>query len=240
MQSVLNIVVSRFSNFNDINSLPVNLLNWLTDNSFLQLQNNVRAIADKGKRDIEKGKLPCITPSGLFTKRGAGNLIKHSGLIQVDIDEKGNGVIANYNELKKELCKIPNVAYCGHSVSGKGYWLLIPVAFPERHKQHFEFIRKYFEAKGIIIDKACSDVSRLRVYAYDSEGYFNHTAKPLQAFYEPPLPKLSDYKEKSFCTTDKPVYEQYNASNDYEQVLLSHGWQFSHKQGSENILYSTW
>ena len=80
----------------------------------------------------------------------------------MDIDEKDNTNIKNYEGLKKELCKIPNVAYCGCSVSGRGFWLIIPIAFPEKHKQHFEFIRRFFEAKGLVIDKACSDVSRLR------------------------------------------------------------------------------
>ena len=151
----------------------------------------------------------------------------------MDVDEKDNTNIENYEGLKKELCKIPNVAYCGCSVSGRGFWLVIPIAFPKKHKQHFEFIRRFFEDKGLVIDKACSDVSRLRVYAFDPEAYFNHSAKPLKAYYEPQKPRLTAYKQKHYRGPNARVFEQYNQSNDYEQVLFKHGWKLDHQQGSE-------
>jgi hypothetical protein len=174
----------------------VNLLQWLHNDEYLPQQQKIRAAKDKAGRDALKIFMPCITPSGIFSQRGKNYLLKHTGFIAIDIDLKGNEGIGNYHDLKNEICKIPNVAYCGLSVSGTGYWLLIPITHPDKHELHFKFIEQYFKSKNLIIDKACSDVARLRFYSFDPEAYYNHAAKPLQAYYRPPKPKATQYYQK--------------------------------------------
>jgi hypothetical protein len=186
--SILNIEVSRFADYNTPdNPRSVNLLHWLKSPKYADKVNAIRLIENKPKRDRIKATLPAITPSGLFTYRSKRNLIRHSGFLQIDIDQKGNEAIANYNDLKNEICKISNIAYCGLSVSGKGFWGLIPIENPEKHYQYFLFTEKWFKEIGLIIDKAPKSVSSLRGYAYDPDGYFNHAAKILKRFYVEPV-----------------------------------------------------
>jgi hypothetical protein len=109
-------------------------------------------------------------------------LIVHSGFIQFDIDFKENSHITNYSDLKSEICKIVNVAYCGLSVSGTGLWGLIPILYPDRHRQHFDFIYNAFKKLGITIDKKPGNVASLRGYSYDINGYFNRNAVKLNEY----------------------------------------------------------
>lgn len=191
-ESILNIDVSCFANYDSpANPRPVNLLKWLISSKYADLVNTIRNIDDKESRDKIKATLPAITPSGLFTYRAKNCLVRHSGFIQFDIDLKGNEAITNYSNLKKELCKISQVAYCGLSVSGKGFWGLIPIVQAEKHNQYFKFIENWFKAIGLIIDPAPKSVSSLRGYAYDPHGYFNHAAKPLKEFCIEPVKKAT-------------------------------------------------
>ncbi len=178
LKSILDIEVSCFENYTTSNNPKnVNLLTWLKSEKHKNKVEEIRKISDKEKRDIVKSTLPVITPSGTFTKRNAESLIMHSGFIQFDVDLKGNENIANYTKLKQQLSNIKNVAYCGLSVSGRGYWGLIPIAFPEKHKEHFKAMEKAFKDNGIIIDPLPKNVASSRGYSYDQDGYFNHCAQ---------------------------------------------------------------
>lgn len=186
MKSVLDVQVSRFADYNTPNNpQQVNLLHFLQSDTYKSMVQIIRIEPDKARRDSMKGKLPAITPSGTFTYRNSESLISHSGLIQFDIDFKENNQITNYALLKKQICNIKNVAYCGLSVSGTGYWGLIPIMFPEKHRQHFESLKKVFRHLGINIDEKPKNVSSLRGYSYDVEPYFNHEASVFQLYEKP-------------------------------------------------------
>jgi hypothetical protein len=179
MKSVLDITVSCFRSYPcPDNPKPVNLLTWLRSDKYAGQVAHIRTLADKAGRDKLKAALPCITPSGTFSHRSEKSLLQHSGLICLDIDYKENRHIGNFDTLKTCLSHLENVAYCGLSVSGQGYFVLIPIADPARHKNHFYALQQDFSSLGIELDAACKDVSRLRGYSYDPEGYFNHIAKP--------------------------------------------------------------
>jgi len=138
MSSILNVEVSCFKNYKTSdNPKPVNLLQWLHSAKYANAVKQIRETSDKNKRDQLKANLPAITPSGQFSYRSKKDLIKHSGFIQFDIDGKDHTNIANFGALKTEISKIVNVAYVGLSVSGRGYWGLIPIKYPEKHKQAF-------------------------------------------------------------------------------------------------------
>ncbi len=187
--SILNIDVSAFRNYNTpTGPKSVNLLHWLTANKYQNEVAAIRAEPDKEKRNMIKSTLPAITPSGQFSHRSEAGLITHSGFIQVDIDFKDNSHITNYNDLKQQLCKIVNVAYCGLSVSGTGYFLLLPIAHREKHRQHFDYLYKVFKSMGIAIDRKPRNVASLRSYSPDADAYFNHKAVKLEQ-YEKPAPK---------------------------------------------------
>ena len=236
MDSILNIELSMFTGSQSNIPKTVNLLDWLKDPSFVELQKRVRACATKDEKDhLKRTIMPAITPSGLFSnKRGKDYLIKHSGLIAIDIDGKDNPHITNFHEIKKEICKLSMIAYCGLSVSGQGYWALIPIAHPDKHEKHYHFLEDYFEKKfGLKIDPACKDLPRLRFYAYDPDAYFNHNAKQLQAYYRPPITKAKQYTPKKYSGYGVPVWEQYNADTDFVSYIDRQGWKIDCKKGGK-------
>ena len=144
MKSVLNREVSGFASYTDAVPHPVNLLAFLRSEKYANRVLEIREIEDKEQRDALKAKLPAITPSGIFSpSRGASNLIKHSGLIQFDVDATENPGIS-FNDLKEQLCNIQEVAYCGLSVSGRGLWGLVPIQWAKWHREHFKALKRQF------------------------------------------------------------------------------------------------
>ena len=184
MNSKLNVHVSFFANYKSITPNQVNLYDWLQNDEYQDKVNKIRHIGDKGERDKIKATLPGITVSGLFQTRNKEGLVKHSGLICIDIDYKDNRHMSNFHEMKKILSTCPFVAYSGLSVSGTGYYAIIPILCPEKHEAHFKALEKIFANKGITIDTACKDVCRMRGYSWDPEPYINHNALPFKETIE--------------------------------------------------------
>lgn len=131
--------------------------------------------ADKNKDELKR-QIPIVTVSGTFSTRNNTGLKEHSGLICIDIDGKDNGHISNFSELSQEIRSVPYVAYFGRSVSGNGYFAIIPISDPQRHKEHFKALEIDFFDCGIVIDN-CPDVTRPRIYSYDPDAYINFDAK---------------------------------------------------------------
>lgn len=152
--------------------------------------NELRATADQTRRKQIKLSLPQATISGVFSpKRSAENLMQHSGLICVDIDRKDNLHIGNFNTLIEDtLSKIEEVAFAARSVSGNGYFLIIPLKYPDMHTAQFKMLVYKFDDIGINIDHACGDVCRLRCQSYDLHQYINLNAIPFSGIYREPTP----------------------------------------------------
>lgn len=151
----------------------------------VQAITELRSCSDAEQKRQIKMSLPQATISGVFSPtRSAENLVRHSGLICVDIDRKDNGHIANFDTLIDDvLSRIEEVAYAAHSVSGKGYFVIIPLRYPHLHKAQFEQLVRVFADIGINIDRACGDVCRLRCQSYDEHPYINPEAKPFSGIY---------------------------------------------------------
>ena len=233
VNSVLNITCSMAVNKN---SPPVdsNLLEELRSNKYQQQQDAVRAVSDPKKQGDLKNKMPVLLPCGIFKgAKDAKNLVKHTGLIAIDIDAKDNLHIRNFDALQIELCKIKYVAYCGKSVRGKGYFLIIPIAYPDKHKLHFKYIESYFKSKGIVIDPTCKNVNRLRYYSYDAQAYYNHAAKLLQAYYKPPVIKATQSQQ----SRNKAQQSTGNVYSDAMQWVSDKGVQFADGTKHEYIFH---
>ncbi|WP_051211248.1 BT4734/BF3469 family protein [Runella zeae] len=187
--SILDRAVSIFANYNTPhNPKTVTIRQFLTSTKYRDKVEYIRALKTKPERDIIKATLPAITPSGVFTYRASKNLVEHSGLICLDIDYKGNESIGNFDDLKEQLVKIPNIAFCIKSVSGMGYAVGIPIRYPDKHVLHFEALKKIFlQYLEINIDAACRDVTRLRGYTYDDSVYLNDKAVPFEGLDTPIL-----------------------------------------------------
>lgn len=174
--------VSYYKNVADTTGTNIQLFTFLTSAKHAAKVGELRAAVKAGATAETvlkiKKTLPACTASGLFTERTAGGLVAHSGFIAIDIDEKDNKHLTNFADVKTELCKLKEIAYCGLSCSGRGFFALVRLAHPDRHAEQFGALYDRFFNMGLVIDKACKDVTRLRFYSYDAEAFFNFDAQP--------------------------------------------------------------
>jgi len=136
----------------------------------------IRANPEKAKS--LKESLQCVTISGTFSERRKTGLIKHSGRICIDIDAKDNRYIESWPDLRDTIGTWKEVEFAALSASGKGLLLVLKITNPEKHLYHFLGIQQAFMEYGIIIDKACCDVSRLRFMTYDKDAILNENVIP--------------------------------------------------------------
>ncbi|MBI3139500.1 MAG: hypothetical protein HYZ15_13060 [Sphingobacteriales bacterium] len=192
----------------------------------------MRSAGTQAEKDKIKTQLPSFTPSALFKKgerRRKGSEFEHTGFLCVDIDAKHNPEISNFAELKTELAKVVNVAAVFTSASGNGFFALIPLAYPEKHREHFDAIEKYFTLRGITIDPACKDVTRLRFATFDPAPYLNPKAVPV---YETIEEVKRPAKRDGEASADN-VFARYNTTDHFIEVLEKHGWSIDSVKGTK-------
>jgi hypothetical protein len=229
-----NVIISKFSSYKSTQPTNINLWDWLCDDTYKNVVCKIRTMSDKDEIKKLKSQLPCITPSGKFMLRNANALILHSGFICIDIDGSDNCHLNDFAKVRDELKKIKNISYVALSVSGKGVFCLIPIKFPEKHKEHFEALKIQFSNIGITIDKSCGDVSRLRGYSYDENAHFNENAIVFEHFVEyksEKVPKINSAtirgsrinEKKTHSKVMRVVHKLNNSSTDitknYQQWL---------------------
>ena len=132
-----------------------------------------------------KHSLPCITGSGtIIGTRADNNLKHHNGYIVIDIDYQDNEHFKEeyFSQLKEKVFRnINEVCYAGHSAGGIGYYLIIGIENPQRHKEYFNYLASWFRYReDIIIDKSGKNLSRLRYYSVDDKQYINENATILK------------------------------------------------------------
>jgi len=192
MENILHVKVSSYKNKEDLTPKPAFLDEVLSSQKQKHLIEKIRLSTNETEQIALKLRLSCCTPSCEIVENGQ---FKHSGLMCVDVDFKDNNSVTNFSDFKKLLPKIENVAYCSLSARGEGYFLLIPVSNPAKHKQHFDSLKMAFARCGITIDPSCSNVNRLRFYSWDSEPYINLNAKPYTFVYSPALSVNDSYPD---------------------------------------------
>ena len=143
---------------------------------YLETIQRLRSCEDKETRNrIKRSELPCATISARFISRASSkaveeNLKAYNSLMVLDFDN-----LEDPSAAKKELSQLPFFWYIGLSVGGKGLFGIVPLETDDfkEHKTYFNALRKELELFGYEVDKACCDVTRLRVVSYDPEAYFN-------------------------------------------------------------------
>lgn len=166
MNNILEISVSYFPRITDKKPLKGELYYLLTTHRYKKQVSLIRCQTDAEKKRVLKNELPTFTPSGLFSAGDAASLIRASGMICIDIDKKDNLNVEGYDRLKNRIAKLPYVAYCGLSVSGEGYFCIIPISDPNKFLLHFFSLQKVFTGMGITIDQACKDICRKRFVSF--------------------------------------------------------------------------
>jgi len=127
-----------------------------------------------------KLRLPGATLSGLFRRRKGSELIAHTGFIAIDIDLADNTNLGNFEAILRTLRHRTEVAMYMKSCSGTGYFAMVPLAYPDHHKEQFRALQREYAAMGVVIDNACSDITRIRFASYDEHPYVNEDVLPYQ------------------------------------------------------------
>lgn len=133
----------------------------------------LRSITDKKLAgDYKSEYFDYVTFSGTFASRKNDALIKHSGLMSIDIDG-----LEDVKALKTALLKDKyfETDLLFTSPSGHGLkWIVSIDTEVYTHAQWFLAIEKYIkEAYDLKIDQACKDVARACFLGYDSEVYIH-------------------------------------------------------------------
>jgi len=230
--SFLDAKVSLFKNVKVTTPMKtITFRDWIfcKDEDLIDKVQNIRSENCPKKRKVLKEQIQCITGSGVITNtRSDENLKEHNGYILIDIDYKDNLHLKDefYKLKEKVFEEIDAVCYAGQSVSGEGYYLIIKIEKPERHKEHFEFIKDWFKyAEDINIDKSCINVGRLRLFSLDNTPYINEKAivlkeSQLNEVKKPSIPK-NIYSSKNDLTelVDKIEASGISIAQSYDEYL---------------------
>lgn len=174
MTSIFDRKIQVYSSVKDTAGVQKTLWQFLNDRSHDEQIDVIRRETDETTQKQMKKQLPAATISGTFSRRCREGLLLHSGLICLDIDAKDNPLlVGQWEAVKKELAKMPQIAYAGLSVRGNGLAVIIPLKYPEHHILHFNQMQMDFNKMGIVIDPSCKDVSRMRIISKDEAAYYN-------------------------------------------------------------------
>ena len=139
----------------------------------------LRAEPNAKKQSALKRNLPCVTFSGVFVGGHAlKNLVGHSGLICLDFDAERNPLISGHAaDWRDKLADDPFVKLAFVSARGNGVAVVVRIE-PERHDQAFDALCAYFRGTyGVMPDKGCRDVTRLRFVSWDDAAKGNPHAR---------------------------------------------------------------
>ena len=172
------------------------------------------------KRRKLKSTLPGVTVSGAFSKREAKGLTQHSGFVVIDIDGKHNPDVTDWPGLRDRMMDIGNVAFSALSCSGKGVFILIPIAYPDQHLLQLRQLFIDFEsAAKVKPDTSCTDVSRFRYISIDPEAKINPDAIPYTKIYhsvQPPARHV-EYDEQELMQLLKLIIQSgIDITTDYK------------------------
>lgn len=144
-------------------------LRLIQEGKYREYADKVRNARTREEMDRAKFEAPGFSFSGIFERRGKERMIRHSGIIAIDIDHLDESVFSE----KERLMKNPYVYSVFLSISGKGLKVLVKVPDSldaERHKRYYRAIAEDF---GVDEDRRAQDVARYTNVTYDPDLYLN-------------------------------------------------------------------
>ena len=113
----------------------------------------------------------CISKDGrkyrALVSRRETHLKQHTGWLSIDIDLDDNKQLTDFDNIRM-VCRFrPEIALLMRSCSGTGYFGLVRLAYPHRHKDQFKALLKEYAALGITLDKQCGNIGRVRFASWD-------------------------------------------------------------------------
>jgi len=128
---------------------------------------------DKAK----KLELPAVLFSGTFTSRSDESIEDHNGLVVLDFDH------VDVEATKSALAVDDHIYACWVSPSGNGVKALARVSNPERHRDHFRALVRYFDERyGLQLDESGKNESRACFESYDPDIIVKTTCDVFKKF----------------------------------------------------------
>jgi len=146
---------------------------FIRDVTFAHKTEELRAITDKKEaKQYKASNFDYVTFSGAFSKRENKSLIKHSGLITIDLDE-----LSNLEEVKLQLLNDEyfETELLFTSPSGDGLkWIVSIDLMKATHLEYFNGISNYLlTTYKLKVDASGKDVSRACFVPHDRNCYIN-------------------------------------------------------------------
>lgn len=182
-----------------------------------------------------KKMLPGATLSGLFAlyeddsltnpgqrvmvSRRESHLKQHTGWLAIDIDLQDNLQITDFESILKVARFRPEIGLLMRSCSGTGYFGLVRLAYPERHKDQFKALLKEYAAIGIMLDKACCNIGRVRFASWDDPEhiYINKNVVPYKG--------LEDEQSQLISLASRQAYSSHHENVEHRAEVNSHFWE---------------
>jgi hypothetical protein len=148
----------------------------IKNGKYKEVIDKVRAISDKKIRDKYKTEhLPALTISAVVKDyRKTENIINHTGLLNIDIDPKGNdhlNTVQDFERLRDTVTQMKPVVCAFLSASGLGLTFVVKIN-PEQHEDCFRSIEKELKDNlNVSIDTGTGEMLRLRFVSHDPELY---------------------------------------------------------------------
>ena len=170
--------------------------------SRIQDGRSVTTIDQVRSGDKEKKKnLPVVCFSGEFMGRYDDKLFEHSGYIVLDFDH------VDVDATKTALATDDYVHSCWVSPSGNGVKALVRITNPERHRDHFRALVKYFDSQyGLEVDSSGINESRACFESYDPDIIIKDSSTKFGAF-------TTEHAEAQAPVTDGYSYTDYMKLN---------------------------
>lgn len=173
----------------------------------------LRSTSDKKKANqIKKSDLYAVTLSGIFEHRKNKGLIKHSGLMQIDLDN-----VSEYDKLFSKICKDDYTYMAFRSPRGKGIKVIVKVnPSADTHLDQFLALEQYYKDYfKINLDRGCKDVSRAMLLSFDPDIYCNPHANVFEELF---IHKINIPKKNIISTKNHAVCHVDFSTNEMALV----------------------
>lgn len=193
----------------------------IRDGYYKVLIEHLRSIEDHdAKKEFKSGFLPSLTISCVCKNwRKLENMVNHSGLLNIDIDTKGNEHVTDWGAVRDELfTRAKDIVAAFLSASGNGVTFVVRID-PELHLDSFNSIadtlQEHFNLK---IDLIAKDPVRLRFVSYDPEAKIRYNfselklSKPTAQYW-----KLKNQRQERYYDT-QPTGEADSILNFREGI----------------------
>lgn len=144
-------------------------LRQIQEGRYKEYADKVRNAKTGEEMDRAKFDAPGFSFSGIFERRGKERLIRHSGIMAIDIDHLDGDVLSE----KERLMKNPYVYSVFLSISGKGLKVLVKVPESLDAESHKLYYRAIAEDFGVDEDRRAQDVARYTNVTYDPNLHLN-------------------------------------------------------------------